>query len=149
MLDDWLVFCLAGSHIVVSNLLSWSLHLHQSSRPLLTRTILTHLHNSIIIAYNLHTSIISLSLLLRSGLGPLPLPVAAACMFLCGVVFFSLVGLHVALAFVRYLTVTYFSWLQPQAGLYMYCKDVPCFAPPGVVSTSAMEGKNIENINIK
>jgi hypothetical protein len=118
MLENPVLFGLAGGHLILSNLLTWALGLHQASRPFNTRTILTHLTGSLLAAYNRHTSLVSLCLLLRCGLGPVPfqnLPDAVtAAIFLTSFTFFSLVGLHLALALVRYLTVTHFAWVQPQ-----------------------------------
>jgi hypothetical protein len=122
MLENPVLFWLAGGHLILSNLLTWALGLHQASRPLNTRTILTHLTGGLLSAYNRHTSLVSLCLLLRCGLGPAPfqnLPGAAtAAIFFTSFTFFSLVGLHVALALVRYLIVTHFAWVQPQD----YCR---------------------------
>ena len=62
----------------------------------------------------LTTSLVCLCLLVRACLGPFPRVPAAVCLFLFGFLSLGLVGLHVALTCVRYLTVTSFTWIQPQ-----------------------------------
>ena len=114
MTNQLLIIGLAGGEVLLSNLVAWALVGYLSSRPPLSRNILTHLNTSLVLAYNLHTSLAGLGLILRSALGPLPPLVGALLIFVVGLGYFTLVGLHVALASMRYLLVTWFTWLQPQ-----------------------------------
>ena len=84
MLDDPLIFSLSLAHILLSNLLSWPLVRYLGSRPALSRSILTHLNTSLVLAINLNTSLPGLGLLLRAGLGPMPGPAATAFIFVLG-----------------------------------------------------------------
>ena len=113
-LDDPLVFRIAAGHLLFSNLATWLMYYYLRSRPLLSRTIITQLNTSLVFSYNLNTSFVSLSLLLRASLGPLPEALAAAYMFVHGVLFFCLVGLHVAIALIRYASVLCFSCIHAQ-----------------------------------
>ena len=114
MLDDPLIFGLAVGHLLLSNLVTCPLLRYLAGRPVLSYTIITYLNTGLVLAYNLHTSLFSLLLLIRASLGAFSPAVAALCIYLFGFCSISLVGLHVALTCVRYLAVTWFSWIQPQ-----------------------------------
>ena len=114
MLDDPLIFGLAAGHLILSHLLTGLLCQYLTSRPTLSQTIITYLSRSLVLAYNLSTSLVSLGLLMRASWGPLPGQMATGCIFFYGLGFFCLIGLHMALAFVRYAAVTWFNWVQPQ-----------------------------------
>jgi hypothetical protein len=114
MLDDTLTFGLAISYLALSNLLAGVLLYYLNSRPAVNQSIITHLNTTLVGSYNFGTSLLSLGLMLRSSLGPLPPSAAAAFFFLLRIGFFNLVGLHIAIAIVRYLIVISFSWIQAQ-----------------------------------
>jgi hypothetical protein len=113
-MENTLIFVLAVIHMILSNLLTMPVYHYLATRPPLSQTIITILNIHLVLAYNLHTAFIGIGLLFRSGLGKFSAPVAAACLFVFGFFCLYLVGLHLALAVVRYLAVTYFSWIQSQ-----------------------------------
>ncbi len=112
-MDDPLVFILCVINLLMSNLLSWPVRLFLASRPPLSHTIITVLNAGLVLAYNLHTVLLSLLLLVRAALGPFPAAAAIGGQFLFGFATLCLVGLHLALAAVRYLSVTWFSRIHP------------------------------------
>jgi len=113
-MDDLLILSLAVFHMLLSHLLAWPIRYYLTTRPALSQTIITRLNLCLVLAYNFHNSFISFGLILRTSHGPFSAGVATACLFFFGFFSLCLVGLHLALASVRYLTVTHFSWIQPQ-----------------------------------
>jgi hypothetical protein len=113
-LDDPLVFFVASGHLIASNCLAWLLYGYLKSLPTLSQNILNQLSTSLILAYNFNITIMSLSLILRSTLGPLPELLTSVCIFVLGFGFFCLVGHHIAVAVIRYCIVVCFSWIHMQ-----------------------------------
>jgi hypothetical protein len=113
-LDDPLAFSLAAGYFTLSNIMTWPLHTYLESLPALSRSIITYINKSIVHAYNLTTSIFCLGVLIRASFGPIPPSAATAFYLQLGVGFFTLMGLHLALAVVRFLIEFNFSWIQNQ-----------------------------------
>ena len=59
MLDDPLIFGLAAGHLILSHLLTGLLCQYLTGRPTLSQTIITYLSRSLVLAYNLSTSLVT------------------------------------------------------------------------------------------
>jgi hypothetical protein len=163
-MENPLIFVLAVIHMILSNLLTMPVYLYLATRPPLSQTIITILNINLVLAYNLHTAFIGTGLLFRAGLGKFSATIAAACLFVFGFFCLYLVGLHLALAVVRYLAVTNFSWIQSQdhqklaqkvqviilcVSLIMMALIMPFRVPPSEVISveSYLSGSGAQKIN--